>query len=104
DILACGRNKGPIAVAVQQAFGISGKKLHGEMDAFQIPAFDGKVAGVGSAGAEDNAVEVSEELRGRKIFAYFTSANKLDAFLLEHLYSAQHDLLFVELHVRNAVH
>src|SRR5204863_8258406 len=49
-------------------------------------------------------VEFVEQLTGWKDFAQFTIADDLDAFLLEELDPAHHDLFLVELHVGDAIH
>ena len=52
----------PFLLAVQQAVGVGVQELHGEMDALEVAAFDGQIARLGRAGAEDDGVEFLEEL------------------------------------------
>src|SRR5206468_8531168 len=62
------------------------------------------IARLGGAGAKHNGVEFIEQLAGRQDSADLAIADKLDALLLEDTDAAKHDLFFVQLHVRNAVH
>ena len=80
------------------------EEFHGEVDAFAIAAFDGEVARLGCAGAEDDGVEVRHELLGGDVFADFGVAAEGDAFALEQADAAHDDFVFIELHVWDAIH
>ena len=80
------------------------QKIHGEVNALQIAAFDRQIARLGRAGRKDDGVKFLQQFFRRIIFPDLGVADELDAFVLEQLDAAQHDFLFVELHVRNAVH
>src|SRR6266545_848632 len=103
-VFARGGNEVAVSVSVQQAPGVRREEIHGEMNSFELAAFDGQIAGFRRAGAENNGVEIVEQLPGGKRFAHVTAADKLDALLLEDVDAAQDDFLLVELHVRDAVH
>ncbi|MFM1944679.1 MAG: hypothetical protein RI897_3661 [Verrucomicrobiota bacterium] len=90
--------------AVQDPLGIGGEELHGEVDALELTAGDRQVAGHGGTGAEDGGVELRLEVFGGQVFADLGIGDELDTFLLEEVDSAFDDLLFVEFHVRDAVH
>ena len=74
------------------------------MDALEVAAFDGQVARLGRAGAEDDGVEFLEQLLRRIVRADLGVGDELDALGFHQRDAAQHDLLLVELHVRDAVH
>ena len=81
-----------------------GEEVHREMDAFKGAARDGQVARTGCAGAQDDGIELLEQLLRRIVGADFGVGDELDA-LGFHLGDArEHDLLLVELHVGDAVH
>ncbi len=61
DVLALGGDEVAVVVAVEQALGVGVQKLHGEMDALEIAAFDGQIARLGRAGAEDDGVEFPQQ-------------------------------------------
>jgi hypothetical protein len=92
-----------VGMAVEERLGVVMEKLHREMDALEISAFDGEVARLGRAGAEDHGVELLEQLLGGKILADLGIADELHAFGFEQLDAPEHDLLLVELHVRDAM-
>ena len=104
DVLALGVDEAAVRVLVENGLGVGGEELHREMDALELAAFDGQIARLGGAGAEDDGVEVLEQLFGGDVFADLGVADELDAFVFEQLDAAQDDFLLVELHVRDAVH
>jgi hypothetical protein len=91
-------------LAVQHRLGVLGQELHGEVDALQIAAFDGQVAGTGGAGAEDHRVEVLHQGFGGYVFAHFGVADEGDALGFQHVQPPLDDFLLVQLHVGDAVH
>jgi hypothetical protein len=63
DVLAFGGDEAAVlCAAVEQAAGVVGQEIHGEMDALEVAAFDGQIARLGGAGAEDDGVELLEQL------------------------------------------
>ena len=103
DVLARGGNGGAIGVAVEPMFGLAVQKFHGEMDALQVPAFDGQIARLGRAGAEHDGVKFPQQIFRRIIFPDLGVGDEIDAFR-RHLIDAALDQFFVQLHVGDAVH
>ena len=103
NVLARGGNGGAVGVAVEPVFGVALQKLHGEMDALQVPAFDGQIARLGCAGAKDDGVKFPQEVLRRIIRPDLGVGNEMDAFL-RHLIDAALDQFLVQFHVGNAVH
>ena len=104
DILAFGGDEVAVLVAVQEAAGVVGQEIHGEMDALEVAALDGQVARLGRAGAEHDRVELLEQLLRRIVGADLGVGHELDALGFHLRDARQHDLGLVELHVRDAVH
>ena len=104
DVAILGGDEAAVAVLIEDRLRVRGEEVHGEMDAFERTALDGKVAGLGGAGAEDDGVEVVHQFLRRNVLADLGVANKNDAFVLHLLDAAKHDFLLVEFHVRDAVH
>ena len=63
-----------------------------------------QIARLGRAGRQNHGVKFLQQFFRRIIFADFGVADKFDAFGFHLFDAAQHDLLLVELHVRDAVH
>jgi hypothetical protein len=63
DVLALGveRGDGAVEVVVELIAGVVGEKLHREVDALGVAAFDGEVAAEGGAAAEHDGVEILAE-------------------------------------------
>ena len=103
DVLALGGNEGAVLDAVQEAFGVGVEELHREMNALEVAAFDGQIARLGRAGAEDDGVEFAEQIVRRIILADFGVGAERDAFRGHLIDAALHQGL-VQLHIRDAVH
>ena len=58
------------------------QKIHREMNALELAAFDGQIARLGRAGAEDDGVKFLQQFFRRIIFPDFGVADKLDALRL----------------------
>ncbi len=95
--------RAPFLRSVQEALGVGVEELHGEMNALEMAALDGQVARLGRAGAEDDGVELAEEVLGRIILADFGVGAEDDAFGGHLVDAALHQGL-VQLHVGDAVH
>ena len=93
----------PFLAAIEQALGVGLEKFHGEMNALEAAAFDGQIARLGGAGAEDDGIKLAQEIFGGIILADFGVGEKVDAFR-RHLVDAALDEFFVQLHVGNAIH
>ncbi len=52
----------PLWLPSEQAAGVVGEEIHGEMDALEAAAFDGQIARLGRPGAQDDGVELLEQL------------------------------------------
>jgi len=104
DIFALGRNVSAVLVAIEKGLGVRVEELHGEVDAWQIAAFDRKIARLGRSGAKNNGVEFCEQPVGGKILSYFGIRGEDNSFLAHQINAALHDTFFVELHVGNAIH
>ena len=74
------------------------------MDALEGAPYDGQVARFGSPYAQDDRVELLQQLLRRIAGADFGIGEELDALGFHLGHARQHDLLLVELHVRDAVH
>ncbi len=91
-------------MAIEQASGVAGQEIHGEVDPLQIATFDLEVATLGGTGTNDCSVKFLEQLVRRVISTDVGVAEELDA-LSFHLAEAPEDYLFlVQLHVGNAIH
>src|SRR5439155_10943889 len=88
---------------VEQALSIGMEKLHGEMNALQIPTLDRQVAGVGGATTEDHRVALLAEFSCWPMDAYGGVCDKLHPFFGHQVDAPLHDG-FVELHVGNTIH
>ena len=55
-----------VELAVEQALGVGGQELHGEMDALQLAAGDRQVARLGRAGGEQHGVVLVAQLARRR--------------------------------------
>ena len=103
DVLVLCGDVTAVLMLIEQAFGVRRKKVHGEMNALELAALDGQIARLGRAGADDNGVEIVAQFFSGIIFADLGIGDKRDAFLRHEIHTALNDL-FVELHVRDAVH
>ena len=56
-VFACGGNEIAVPVTVEQALGIRGEEVHGEVNSLELPAFDGQIARLRGAGAKNDGVE-----------------------------------------------
>jgi hypothetical protein len=92
------------AFPVEHGLGVRGEELHGEVDALEFAAFDREIARLGGAGADDDGVEVLQELLGGDVGADVGVALEFDAFVFQQLDAAEDDFLLVELHVGDAIH
>ena len=125
DVPAFGGDVIPVLVPIQQGAGVGRQKIHREMNALEVPAFDGQIARLGRAGRKNHRVKFLEQFLSGIIFSgtgilpvsccrffvgragrpcHFGVADKLDALGFHLLDAAQHGFLLVELHVRDAVH
>src|SRR5688572_16624335 len=83
DVFAVGGDVIAIFVTVEQGLRVRVEKLHGKMNSLEVAAFDGQVARLGGAGAEDNGVKLFEEFVGGKVHAHFGVVDELDALFFE---------------------
>ena len=94
-----------VLVLVEYGFGIGGQKIHREMDAFELAAFDGQVPRFGRAGRQGTTASNSlSEFVGGIILPDLGIADDDDAFGLKLFDAAHDDFFLVELHVGNAIH
>src|SRR5439155_6331867 len=63
-VLVLGRDEIAVSVAVEEAAGVGGQELHGQVDTLEIAAFDGQVAAFGGAGAKNHRVEFLQKVVG----------------------------------------
>ncbi len=104
DMFILGRNEIAILMlGIEQALGIGAEKIHRHMNALELPTGNRQIARLGRARADDHGIEVMDQLRCRPIHADMNVGDKLDAFS-RHEIDAPTNKLFVELHVRDAVH
>ena len=104
DVLASGIDETAVLKsAVQQAAGIFGEELHGEMNPGQFPSGNGQIPGTGRPGSEQQRIVFRLQFGGVHIDAYIRAHAEMNAALRHHLHAAIHQRL-VELHVGNAVH
>src|SRR5688572_20329167 len=83
DVLAFGGNKLLIGDLVAEvALVLQGQVIHGEMDALELAAGDGEVAGFGCAAAEDDCVKITTEVFNLDVEADVGAGDELDAFFL----------------------
>src|SRR5690606_29542147 len=104
DVAVFGVDRAGGGRAGEQGLGGGGEEVHGEVHAGVGAAFDGEVAGLGGAGADDDGVVVAAELRGVVGDADVGVADEGDAFLLHDLYPAKDYVFFVQFHVGDAIH
>ena len=102
DVLA-GRGDRRLSL-VEQGLGVAVEEFHGEVDTLGLPAFDGQISRLGGTGAQHHGVEIFDQLGRRDVATDLAVAAEGDTLTLHLLDAAQHDLLLVELHVRDAVH
>src|SRR5439155_18768100 len=120
-VLVLGRDEIAVFVAVEEAAGVGGQELHGQVDTLEIAAFDGQVAGFGGAGAKNHRVEIFQEFvrrvirngpltpalspsEGERGMANRGVSDEGDTLCFHLLNAAQDYGFFVQLHVGNAVH
>src|SRR5262249_6126997 len=104
NIFAFGRNEISVAMPIQQGTRVGGQKVHREVNAFEVAPVNRKIARFGCAGAENGGIEFFEKLFRRIIFSDLGIGKESDPFSFHLLDAAEDDLLFIELHVRNAIH
>ena len=80
------------------------EEFHGEVDTLGLPAFDGQISRLGGTGAQHHGVEIFDQLGRCDVATDLAVAAEGDTLTLHLFDAAQHDLLLVELHVRDAVH
>ncbi len=78
-VLALSGDEIAVLVPIEEAASVVGEEIHGKMDAFEVAAFDGQVARLGCARAEDGGVEFVQKLFGREIHTDFGVGHKSDA-------------------------
>ena len=96
DVIAAG--------LVEHGLGVGGEEIHGKVDAFQIAAGNRQIAGFGGSGADHGGIEFPGQLFRRIVASDGGVADKFHPFILQQGNAAEHDFVFVELHVGNAIH
>ena len=71
DVLAFGGDEIAVLVAVEQALGVGVRNSIAKWTPLRLAAFDGQIARLGGAGAQDDGVEFLQQLLRRIIFADF---------------------------------
>ena len=89
---------------VEDGLCVRGEEIHREVDALESAPFDREITRLRRSGANHGGVEFAEQFFRGQIFSDLDAADELHSFAFEHLEPAHHDLLLVELHVRDAVH
>ena len=102
-ILSRRGNEVAVFLAIEQRFSVSLQKLHREMNALELAAFDGQVARFGGTGAKDGGVEFLQELLRGIIYSHFDIGHEGDAFLDHQINAPLHHHSFIQLHIGNAV-
>jgi hypothetical protein len=103
-ILAFSGNKRAILVLIEQASRIAGQELHGKVDSFQIPSFNGQVARFSGAGTKDYAVKLCQEPIRGIVSPDLGVCEEFNTFGFHLIETTHHYLLLIKLHVWDAIH
>ena len=71
-----------VGAAVQQRSRAGGQVVHREVHARELAAFDGQVARLRRAGADDGRIEIAQQQLRLDVLADVRVADELDAFVL----------------------
>ena len=102
--LVLGVPRGAVPMArIEPTPGVGVQKLHGEVDALEIPSCDRQIARIGGATTQDDGIEFVPQAGGGDIHTDGGVGDEGDTFLRQQIHPPLHDR-FIELHVRNSVH
>ena len=104
DVFVLGVNRRVLGPTIENGLGVGGEQLHREVHALERTAFDGEIARERGPGADDGRVVFLQENFGFHVIADVGVADEFDAGLFHQLDAAEDDVLFIELHVGDAIH
>ena len=104
DVPVLGVDERVVGSTIEHGLGVGGEKLHRKVDTLERAALNREVARLRRAGADDGRVVFVEKYLGLDILADISVADEFDALVFHQLNATQHYLLFVELHVGDAIH
>lgn len=104
DVLVLGRDVRTVSqLGVKQRLGVLVKELHGEVDALEVAALDGKVTSDSGTGGDDDSIILSLEIHQLDIVADGNTGLEDDT-LVGHELGASVDDALVKLHVGDTIH